>query len=167
MNKVKNIILAVVFLLVVWVIPSVQSQMFFFPNPMLGEEAPDFTLNTIKQDNVNYKSLVDGKDSILFFWATWCPHCRTQIIDLNKNQSGFEEKNVEVLLIDVGEDKETVQRYADRNGIDMDIFLDETGELSNIYPVVGFPTFFFVGKDGVVKDIQHQLPDDYYEIFEE
>lgn len=144
---------------------ATQAQMFTFENPLVGEEAPDFTLKNLTNKDVNYRTLAKGKDSIVFFWATWCPHCRDAIKKFNKQPDQFRKNNVEMILVDVGEDIQKVEGYTKRNKIAFDVLLDESGVVSEEYGIIGFPTYVFIGKDGVVRDVQHQLPEDYEEIF--
>lgn len=144
---------------------TAQGQMFVFENPLVGNQAPDFTLKNLKNTDVNYKALAKGKNSIVFFWATWCPHCRDAIKEFNKNPDQFKSKNVEMVLVDVGEDIKKVESYLRKNKINFDVLLDQDGSVSEEYGIIGFPTFVFIDKSGVVKDVQHELPEDYEEMF--
>lgn len=42
----------------------------------VGEVAPPFAgLDEFGQE-VSFPAVIDGKPTILFFWATWCPYCK-------------------------------------------------------------------------------------------
>ncbi len=144
---------------------TVQAQMFVFENPLVGTQAPDFTLKNLSGKDVNYKKAAEGKNSILFFWATWCPHCRTAIKTFNGRMEEFRSRGVELVVVDVGEDFKKVESYMKRNKLEIDVLLDEGSVVSEEYALIGFPTFVFVDKDGKVRDVQHELPEDYEEIF--
>ena len=60
-----------------------RGQFLFFQNPNVGKAAPDFTLATLDGDEVNMTQYREGKRAIIFFWATWCPHCRVALKELN------------------------------------------------------------------------------------
>ena len=139
-------------------------QFFFFENPLIGQKAPDFTLNSVHQKNINLTAYRDGKPVIIFFWATWCPHCRVQLDMLHKNQAALQAKGVRVALVDLGENAKQVQSYISANNINMDVFLDEDASVSDAYGVIGIPTFILVNADGIVRAVEHEIPADYEQI---
>ncbi len=136
-----------------------------FENPMVGEKAPEFKLPTLSGKPKNLSDLREGKNAILFFWATWCPHCRTQLKVLSQKKTEIEEAGIKVILVDTEEPAERVQSYIDTNKIKYDVFLDENSEVSGQYSIIGVPTFVFVDSEGVIKSIEHHLPDNYREMF--
>jgi len=142
-------------------------QFFFFEmqNSMVGEKAPDFTLQTLSGKDVNMTKFRDGKKAIIFFWATWCPHCRRELTNLNRNASQLDKANIKLVLIDLGEDEKIVGAYVKKNNIHFDIFLDRKEELADSYGLVGVPTFYFVDEKGIVRDVQHQLGENFSESF--
>jgi len=144
--------------------PSARAQSFFIENPLVGQMAPDFTLKTFNGEKVNMTKFRDNKSAILFFWATWCPHCREALKDLNKNRAQIEGKGIKVILVDVGEGEKEVRRYMERNKIGVTVFLDQESSLADPYGIIGVPTFVFVDPKGIVKAVEHALPDNYEEI---
>lgn len=42
----------------------------------IGEMAPAFTGLDEYGNEVNFPAVIDGKPTILLFWATWCPYCK-------------------------------------------------------------------------------------------
>lgn len=141
------------------------AQFFFMENPLVGQMAPDFTLKTFNGEKVNMTKFRDNKSAILFFWATWCPHCREALKDLNQKHSGMENKGIKLMLVDVGEGEKEVRRYMERNKIDMTVFLDQDSSLADPYGIIGVPTFVFVDSKGIVTAVEHSLPRNYEEIF--
>ena len=59
----------------------------FMTQTLIGKPAPDFTLDTLSAKQVNMTSYRSGKKAIIFFWATWCPHCRVQLKELNARRA--------------------------------------------------------------------------------
>jgi peroxiredoxin len=133
----------------------------FINQTSVGKPAADFTLDTLKDKNVNFTKYRNGQKAIIFFWATWCPHCRVELKRLNEMQDEFSSKGIKVVLVSVGEDRETVQSYMGRHQYSFDVFLDEDQALEGSYQLVGVPTLFFVNESGTVKYVDHALPDDY------
>ena len=144
--------------------PSARAQFFFMENPLVGQAAPDFTLKTFNGGKVNMTKFRDGKSAIIFFWATWCPHCREALKELNKNRAQIEGKGIQLMLVDVGEEEKEVRRYVERNKIGSTVFLDQESSLADPYGIIGVPTFVFVDSQGIVKAVEHALPENYAEI---
>jgi len=55
------------------------------------------------------------------------------------------------LSVDVGEDQETVQAFAQNQGLTFPILLDENGSVARKYGVQGIPTSFFIDRQGVIQ----------------
>lgn len=147
--------------------PSVaRGQFFYMENEDIGKPVKDFTLKVVKGEEISLQEYRDGKKAIIFFWATWCPHCRAQLGNLNRDQEEIENSNIKIVLVDVGESEAIVSKYLEKNEINMNVFLDEKSEVSDTYGLIGLPTFYYVGEDGVVIDVQHSLPDDLTEVFQ-
>jgi cytochrome c biogenesis protein CcmG, thiol:disulfide interchange protein DsbE len=136
----------------------------FFEHPLKGKPAPDFTLDTVKAQKVNFKALSQGKKTIVFFWATWCPHCREQIKALNAKKGELDKAGVQVVYVDIGEDAGTVKTFLDRNGYDLDVFLDGNSYLSETYAVFGIPSLFFISADGTINEMLNVFPNDYMKL---
>jgi len=143
---------------------SAMGDFFFMDNEIIGKPTPDFTLKTVSGQEINLSQYRDGKKTIIFFWATWCPHCREALRGLAQSQEEFEKKEIKLVLVDVGENLEVVQNYIEKNDITFEIFLDEKNQLAESYGIVGIPTFFFINQEGIVKEMGHSLPENYEEI---
>ncbi len=129
--------------------------LFGLPSPLVGRPAPDFTLPDLDGERVNFRRWQDGRRAVLFFWATWCPHCREQIRVLADKRDQIERKGVRVLLVDVQESSGRVARFLEGRDLEMEVLLDATGEVSGAYGVVGIPTFVFIDETGTVRDVRN------------
>ena len=168
MNTINNKITILTLLIITAVVfyPSTaQSQFFYMENENIGKPVKDFTLKIVNGEETSLEKFRDGQKAIIFFWATWCPHCRVQLGELNKNQSAIEKKNIKIVLVDVGESEAQVSKYMEKNKIDLDVFLDGESKVSDLYGLIGVPTFYYVGDDGKVIDVQHSLTDDIGKVF--
>jgi len=141
--------------------PAAQAQIFMFENPLVGEIAPDFQLMTTADEKVSLKEYRGGDPAIIFFWATWCPHCRTQLSELNDRKEDLAQKGIKLLLVDLGEGKKQVESYIKKNNLQYDVFLDQDSAVAEEYNIVGVPTFIFVGQRGEVLAVEHAIPQNY------
>ena len=102
---------------------------------LLGQSAPDIILSNDGGGQVAMRKYFNGQPAILFFWATWCPHCRTQLKEINHNIEEFEQKGIKVILVNVGETKEKVLKYKQQNGIDLMVLLDQQSKAAELYHI--------------------------------
>ena len=115
----------------------------FFKNPA---RVPDLKMSTLDGRTITSKDL-EGKVTLVNFWATWCPPCRAEIPDLVKLQEQYKDQ---LIVIGVSSDEgptEMVSRFAADFKINYPIVM-ETDELSAAFPgVFALPTSFVVGPD--------------------
>lgn len=164
MKFIKNIVFFFMLMLFVYNPSFAMGQLTFTENTQEGKKAQDFTLKNLKGDEVNMTKFRDGKKAVLFFWATWCPHCREQLTQLNEQASAIEQKGIKIILVDIGEPAELVREHVFRNKIAFEVLLDENNSVSEEYGIIGVPTFYFINKDGMVNVVEHALPENYDEI---
>src|SRR5712691_11831556 len=71
--------------------------------PVVGDAAPNFTLNTLDDKPVELKQLTGKKKVVLVVLRGWpgyqCPLCTRQVQDLVKSASQFEERDVQVVMV--------------------------------------------------------------------
>jgi len=161
MRQVRTLFLSVVLTMSAVSLSFAMANPGFVNQTLIGKPAADFTLNTLKEKNVNMTKYRGGQKAIIFLWATWCPHCRTELKRLNQMQDEMAAKGIKIILVSLGESYGTVKNYIDQNGYTLDIFLDEDQSLEEPYRIVGVPTLFFVDENGVIKYVDHALPEDY------
>jgi len=155
------------FFLLMFIVQSapVFGQFFFMQqNSLVGKPAPDFTLATVSGEKKNMTEFRNGDSAIIFFWATWCPHCREQLKSLNDRADELKEKGIKLILVDLGEGQNQVRSFIEKQKINFEVFLDEDSSLTNIYDLIGVPTFFLVDREGIVQAVEHDIRDDYEEI---
>lgn len=136
----------------------------FFRHPLEGKVAPDFTLNTLTKKDVNFSEFRNGQSAVLFFWATWCPHCRVEIKVLSEKKDELQEKGIKIILIDIEETAEQITDYFNRSGISADVFLDKDAVVAESYSIMGVPSYFLINNDGVVESVGHVFPEDLEKI---
>lgn len=132
---------------------------------LIGNMAPNFLLPTTLVGQKSLAQAREGKKTILFFWATWCPHCHEALMHLSKNAAALEQQGIKLVLVDLGEKKEDVGKYLDSTWRGVESFLDVDTTLQETYQIAGVPTMFFLDANGVIRAITHDLPDNYAELF--
>lgn len=98
----------------------------------IGKEAPAFRLTSVDGREV---SLSDyrGKLVVLHFGASWCPFCNAEAPHLESLWKAYADKGVQVLVVDVGESKKKVRKWAAANRITFPVLLDEGGKAARAW----------------------------------
>lgn len=113
-----------------------------------GSEAPAFRLASLDGKQVSLADFA-GKVVVLDFWASWCGPCRQQAEILEEMVPSLGQKVV-FLGINVGEDKNTVDRYVRRSPFPYPTLLDPTQQVASLYGAAGLPTLVVIGPEGDV-----------------
>lgn len=115
---------------------------------IVGDMAPDFTLNEITGKPVTLASY-RGKVVLLEFWATWCPPCQMATPDLIKLYEKYNSRGFELLAVSIDESLESVKAFAAENKINYRVLFDDKG-VNDIYRVRSIPVSFLIDKRGTI-----------------
>jgi peroxiredoxin len=118
----------------------------------VGSTAPDFVLTDLSGKE-HRLSDYRGKGVFLNFWGTWCKPCEKEMPYINSQYGVYKKQGVEVLAVNVGEPKLSVQKFADRFGLTFPIMIDREDQVMNAYDVDRLPATFLIDKNGKVKKI--------------
>ena len=100
----------------------------------------------------------EGKVLVIDVWGTWCGPCRMEIPHFVKLQKTYKDQGLAIIGLtwerrapDATLTKH-VASFAKQYGINYPLVMIEQSRLSLMPGVDGFPTTFFVGRDGTVRD---------------
>lgn len=120
----------------------------------------DFTLEDMGGRTVSLRQFIGRKPVLLYFWATWCPHCKESVPDINRiHGEPAEHGNVQVLALDFMETPEKVRSFIAARKAAFPVLLDREGAVARMYRVVGIPTYVLIGENGKVVHRGHETPD--------
>lgn len=104
--------------------------------PMIGQIAPSFRLQGL--DGKTYSlDQFRGKIVVIHFATTWCPFCNAEAPYLEQLYKTYSNAGVQVLLIDVKEDKDLVSKSTQKFNFSFPILLDTDGMVSAQYAPAG------------------------------
>ncbi len=128
---------------------------------LIGKEAYDVTLPSSAGGQKSLSQLRAGKRAVVFFWATWCPHCHEELARVNRIFNDVRSKGVEIILVDVGETPAEVKAYLTNKGYTFESLIDEENVLQDPYQIVGVPTIVFINEKGIIRHVGYEFPDDF------
>ncbi len=121
--------------------------------PQVGMVAPELALTDL--DGVPVKlSDYAGKPVVLNYWASWCGPCRDEFPELKAALDAHAAGGLVVLGVLFKDDVAPAQAFVEKQGATWTTLADPEDAAANAYRVVAPPTTFFIGRDGVVKDLQ-------------
>jgi thiol-disulfide isomerase/thioredoxin len=118
----------------------------------IGSQAPDFELAPLAGHPLRLKDF-RGRPVLINFWATWCIPCVTEMPLI---QSAYQESQGEftVLAVNADEPASDVQDFLGKMDLSFEILLDPGGKVQSLYRLRGYPTSYFVDKDGIIRAVQ-------------
>lgn len=132
------------------------------PDPMAlkGKPAPEFELPMLGASGAPVK-LADHKGKnvvILDFWATWCGPCRKGLPVLNEVAQQFKDKGVVLYAVNLQEEQAKVTSFMEKVKWDVKVLLDADGGVARKFNVSPIPHTVYIGRDGVVHEVEVGLP---------
>jgi len=121
--------------------------------PRAGNVPPDFSATAIDGSAVSMAAL-KGQPTWLTFGASWCPDCRAEATDLQATYAKYRPQGLAVLGVFIDEPESAVADYAKRVGFTFPLLADPQGKIADMYRTYGIPIHFFVGRDGIIREVR-------------
>jgi peroxiredoxin len=123
--------------------------------PQVGKLTPDFKFTDAEGKSVSLSDL-RGKSIMLNFWATWCGPCKIEmpLIQELAHDKEKADKGLVLLTVNGGESAETVRGFMKKYGFSFPVLLDIQKDIIRAYNVRAIPTTFFIGQDGIIREIK-------------
>ncbi len=131
------------------------------PAPEVGHIAPAFVLPSVRGTHLALHSF-RGKVVLVNFWATWCTACRREMPELMRWYRKLKGRGFVVLGVDKQESPRDVAEFLRRLHVTYPVVLDESGNVSAQYGVMGIPTSFLVDRDGIILSVKVGIVDPAY-----
>jgi peroxiredoxin len=124
------------------------------PAPQTGFLAPDFDLATRDGQTIKLSAL-RGSGVILNIWATWCPPCRAEMPALERVHNAYKDQGLVVLSVNATNQDtlSALDAFVTENHLSFLIALDERGVVQKLYAVRSLPSTFFIGRDGIIREV--------------
>ena len=114
-----------------------------------GDIAPDFTVEMLDGSKVTLSAL-QGKPTLLIFWATWCTPCRLELSKLQEHIIDRYGDRINVLPISRGEERAKVEEYISKMGYTFAVGLDGDQSIYRKYATNYIPRCFVIDAKGKV-----------------
>ncbi len=124
------------------------------PAPQAGFSAPDFELETLNGQKVRLSDL-RGQVVLINIWASWCPPCRAEMPAIQAAYADYKDQGFTVLAVNstAQDTLSALQTFTSGYNFTFPILLDGEGTVTRAYQVQSLPSSFFVGRDGIIREV--------------
>ncbi len=119
-----------------------------FYNGLKGCKAPEFDAVTLKGDTLSLKNL-KGKVVVINFWFIECAACIAEIPDLNKLAEEYKSKKVVFIAMGRNTQSEITNDFLPKHKFNFNITTD-CKKIAEDYCVLAWPATFIIDKKGKV-----------------
>lgn len=115
------------------------------------QPAPDFTVYDAEGNEITLSALMDGKPTVLNFWASWCGPCRSEMPHI---QEAYERLGGEVSFVMINmtdgqrETQESAEEYMAESGWTFPIYFDLDYDAAMTYGAYSLPQTYFIDAEG-------------------
>lgn len=119
----------------------------YMPSALIGKTLPEFTLVSLRDDQVYTKGDLPSGPYLINFWGTWCPACHVEHPFL----MGLANSGVTIIGIDYKDQQVSAKQWLEQKGNPYRVVLmDEIGNFGVDMGVTGAPETFVIDRSGVV-----------------
>ncbi len=115
----------------------------------VGKIAPDIIAKSLSGDKI-ILSEMQSDYTLLYFWATWCEHCKISLPKLAQSQNILNQANIDVITISLDNDKQKLEDFLSNVKIPWKTICDFQsweGKIVNDYAIFATPIMILVDKD--------------------
>lgn len=114
-----------------------------------GEAAPAFDLAVLDSDRRVSSESLQGKATLIYFWAPWCGVCEASSHNVTAvHEDVADDYNILSIALEYS-DEASVRDFAMRNGVAYPVLLGSR-DVTSAYSVGSFPTVYVLDSDGEV-----------------
>ncbi len=119
---------------------------------LLDEAAPEWSLLSTTNQLVSLSD-IESNVTLLMFTSVSCGPCKIAIPHVNELSSTYDKRDLEVVAVECGtQSMNALNRYRENNNIQYTL-LQSNDEVYESYGILGFPIFFVLDKDHIVRKI--------------
>jgi cytochrome c biogenesis protein CcmG/thiol:disulfide interchange protein DsbE len=121
--------------------------------PAVGSRAPELALTDLDGTPVRLSDFA-GRPVVLNYWASWCGPCRDEFPALKDALAAHAADGLVVLGVLFKDDAAPAKDFMTKQDATWSSLADPDGAGAAAFRVVAPPTTFFIGRDGIVRDLQ-------------
>jgi peroxiredoxin len=114
-----------------------------------SESAPDFAVTTLDGKTITKASL-QGKPTLLMFWASWCGTCQQELPNVKALYEQHKAKGLQAVAIGFQDEEASIRDYvqAHQSTFVFPAAYDTRNQVSTLFKARGTPTFVLLDAQG-------------------
>lgn len=120
-------------------------------SPLVGREAPNFTLPQLDGPPVALAKL-RGQIVVINFWASWCAECQVEQAALDQTWQQFQDSGVVVVGVNFEDSTGAARDYVRTHDVTYPVVEDSGSHTALAYGLRGVPETFVVNRSGHIVD---------------
>lgn len=117
-----------------------------------GDKVYDYELTDMVTGETSKISDYHGKRAYMFFWASWCPHCKNQAPILQE----LHEEHDDIMVIgvnlhDTESNKDTPLEFIEELGLTY-LNVNVQDEMLDTFYIQSTPTSLFINSEGIIEE---------------
>ena len=120
-----------------------------------GAKIPNFELKDFNRVSTKSRKIFNnGKPTLLVFAAEWCPHCRTELPEVQKfYEENKDNINVVVVFTRRKTNLSATKKYVEENKFTFPVYYDSTDSLMKAFKVKTVPYNLIIKDSKIQKDL--------------
>jgi len=119
----------------------------------VGDNAPALDIRLLDGKSMNLAAL-KKRPVLVSIWATWCPPCTKEMVDLQKLYERYHGQGLEVVAISLDTDRAQVDDFLKARGITYPVAMSVPRHNEVFGPMLFPPRLYLIGPDGKVALVQ-------------
>ncbi len=114
-----------------------------------SQAAPDFSVTTLDGKTITKASL-QGKPTLLMFWASWCGTCQHELPNVKALYEQHKAKGLQAVAIGFQDEEANIRSYvqAHQSTFTFPAAYDARNQVSTLFRARGTPTFVLLDAQG-------------------
>lgn len=121
----------------------------------VGDDVPAFKLEDVLTGETITSEGMLGKPYIVTIFATWCPPCKRELLDLQGNAwEDVKTRGAGVIGINFGdEDSRTIAEFAENHELSFPLLVDQAGEFRKAVGATMVPQSMVIDSKGKIVEL--------------
>jgi len=111
---------------------------------------PGGTLQTLDMPKLEERFAANkGKVTLVMFWATWCPACKTELPVLEQLRAKYPPERLDVMAVSVDDTEQVMAEYLKSQPLSVDVYLAKA-EVGSEFGIKTIPALYVLDREGQV-----------------
>ncbi|MCE5263970.1 MAG: TlpA family protein disulfide reductase [Deltaproteobacteria bacterium] len=117
----------------------------------IGSAVPQATIPDVNGGSVRIRERLMGKVALLHFWQIGCSSCKLEMPAMDTLYTQYRKKGLEILAVNVGQKKESVQAFAAELAVSYPLLIDPEQKNARLLGVTDVPRTYVIDRNGIVR----------------